>query len=81
MSEFAVGEAATPQAVQGASLSFAQSAAGNVTVFQSASFVPVNSIWATTEFPALLANPNVTGITYNILNESGVTICTIFCPK
>jgi hypothetical protein len=81
MSQFAVGEAATPQAVQSASLSFAQSASGNVTVFQSASFVPVNSIWATTEYPALLANPNVTGITFNILDNSGATIGSIFCPK
>ena len=79
---FAVGEAAMPQAVQSASLTFAQSATGNVAAFQPASYVPVNSIWATTEYPALLVNPNVTpGMTYNILNESGATICTISCPK
>ena len=81
MSQYAVGATATPQAVQSASLAFAQSAKGNVTVFQSASFVPVNSIWATTEYPALMTNPNVTGITYDILNMGGETICTIFCPK
>lgn len=81
MSKFAVSETATAEAAQSASLSFAQAASGNVTVFQSASFVPVNGIWATTEFPALMANPNVTGVTYNILNGSGATICTILCPK
>jgi len=81
MSQFAVSETATAEAAQSASLSFTQAASGNVTVFQSASFVPVNGIWATTEFPALMANPNVTGVTYNILNGSGATICTIFCPK
>jgi hypothetical protein len=46
-----------------ASESFANSASGDVVVFQGPS-VGLNSVWATTEYPALMANPSVTSITY-----------------
>lgn len=37
-------------------------AQGDVTVLQETA-VPTNSVWAQVEYPALMANPNVTSIT------------------
>jgi uncharacterized protein RhaS with RHS repeats len=45
-----------------ASADFASGAQGNVTVLQGDS-IRVSSIWAQDEYPALIANPNVTSIT------------------
>lgn len=47
-----------------ASRNFANSAAGDVHVFQSG-VVSTQSVWATTEYPALMANPNVARIIYH----------------
>ena len=47
-----------------ASQEFAAQASGRAVVFQSSSGVSVTSIWAETEYPTLVANPNVTGIDY-----------------
>ena len=81
MSKFSVGENATRAEAQSASTSFAQSASGNVHVFQPAASAPINSIWAQHEFPALMQNPNVSSITYQIIDSSGNIIQTITVPK
>nr|WP_221262318.1 DUF6531 domain-containing protein [Rhodanobacter sp. ANJX3] len=47
-----------------ASQNFAKSASGEINVFQG-SYISTQSVWATTEYPALMANPNVTGIVYH----------------
>jgi hypothetical protein len=47
-----------------ASQGFAESASGEVNVFQG-SYISTQSVWATTEYPALMANPNVTNIIYH----------------
>ena len=57
--------------VKAASKAFAQGAAGEVNVFQSASGVRLQSIWATTEYPALVENPNVTGIRFHVVMPDG----------
>ena len=80
MSPFAVGEPVSPEAIQRASTSFAQNASGNVHVFQSTAGAPTGGIWAQYEYPALMANPNVTRITYHIINNSGDVIHVIFIP-
>lgn len=80
-SAFAVGENATLAEVQSASISFAKSASGNVQVFQPAASVPVNGIWAQSEYSTLMQNPNVSGITYQIIDNSGNIIQTISVPK
>jgi len=49
---------------EAASRDFASNASGEVKVFQSASGVNITSIWAQTEYPTLLANPNVSAIDY-----------------
>jgi RHS repeat-associated protein len=80
---------ATIAEINAASAASAANASGNVVVFQTASYQGTTAIsidasgstWATLELPTLMANPNVTGITWNILDGSGATICTIFCPK
>jgi hypothetical protein len=79
-SPFAIGANATRAEAQSASTSFAQSASGNVQVFQPAVGVPVNGIWAQFEYPALLQNPNVSGITYQIFDTSGNVIHTVTTP-
>lgn len=76
-----VAVSATPAEIATASGNFAAQASGNVVVFQSAIGVSATGDWALTEFPTLMANPNVTGITYNIVDNSGATVCTIVCPK
>jgi hypothetical protein len=81
MSSFAVEENATLEEIQSASTSFARSASGDVQVFQPAAGVPINSVWSQFEYPALLQNPNVTSITYQIINESGSIINTIPITK
>ena len=80
MSPFAVGEDATLAETQSASTAFASGASGNIQVFQPAAGVPVEGIWAQYEFPALMQNPNVTTITYNIIDSSGNIISTITVP-
>lgn len=47
-----------------ASSNFANSAYGDVHVFQGG-VISTQSVWATTEYPALMANPNVTRIIYH----------------
>ena len=47
-----------------ASQDYAESASGEVNVFQG-SYISTQSVWATTEYPALMANPNVTNIIYH----------------
>jgi RHS repeat-associated protein len=47
-----------------ASQKFASSASGEINVFQG-SYISTQSVWATTEYPALMANPNVTNIVYH----------------
>jgi ABC-type sugar transport system substrate-binding protein len=72
---------ATAAQVAAESANYAANASGNVVVFQSATGVPVGGQWAQTEYGILMSNPNVTGITYNVINESGVTIFTTTVPK
>ena len=80
MSPFAVGENATLEEIQAASTAFARSASGDVQVFQPAAGIPINSVWAQFEYPALLQNPNVNNITFQIINESGSLFHTIVVP-
>jgi hypothetical protein len=80
-SAFAVGENATQAEVENASISFAKNASGNVQVFQPAAGVPVNGIWAQSEYSALMQNPNVSSITYQIIDDSGSITHTISIPK
>jgi hypothetical protein len=81
MSPFAVAQEATPEAIQAASTSFAQAASGPVQVFQPAAGIPVNSVWSQFEYPALMQNPNVPSITYQIIDGSRNIISTIRVPK
>jgi len=76
-----VAQNATEAQVTAASASYAANASGNVVVFQSAAGVPVGGQWAQTEYGILMSNQNVTGITYNVINESGATIFTTTIPK
>jgi RHS repeat-associated protein len=75
--EMSAGGQATEAATQGAdwltearpawvnaSSNFANSASGEVQVFQGP-LISTQSVWATTEYPALMANPNVTGVIYH----------------
>ena len=73
---------ATEAEVTAGSANFAAQARGVSVVFQNAAQgVPVAGQWAQTEYSILMANPNVPGIMYNLINSAGVTICTIFCEK
>jgi hypothetical protein len=73
---------ATEAEVTAGSANFAAQARGVSVVFQNAAQgVPLAGQWAQTEYSILMANPNVPGIMYNLINNSGVTICTIFCTK
>lgn len=76
-----LGSDASLAEAQAASLELAANASGNVVVFQSVEGTAVNSVWAQTEYPALMANPNVTGITYNVIDSSGTTVWSSFVPK
>jgi hypothetical protein len=38
-------------------------------------------VWALTESPALMANLNVTAITYHVIESSGNTVWSLFVPK
>ncbi len=80
----AVAADATVADIQAASAEFAAGAQGNVTVFQNAGSVYdiVNpSTWAAIEYPGFLANPNVTGVTLYLVDETGGTIWSTFVPK
>jgi hypothetical protein len=50
---------------------FAEGAKGVVHVFQTATRMNVASFWAEFEYPALLKNPNVTGIIYHVFGVDG----------
>ena len=54
-----------------ASRSWAQGAVGEVSVIQAARGVSMQSMWRTVEYPALVANPNVTAIRYFVATPSG----------
>jgi RHS repeat-associated protein len=85
----AVAADATIAEIDAASAVSAANASGNAVVFQTASFggdtaVSINaaaSTWARVELNGLMANPNVTGITWYILNGSGATVCSVICTK
>jgi hypothetical protein len=73
---------ATEAEVTAGSANFAAQASGVPVVFQNATQgVPIAGQWAQTEYSILMANPNVPGIMYNLIDNAGVTICTIFCSK
>jgi hypothetical protein len=57
-----------------ASRSWAQGAAGEVSVIQAARGVSMQSMWRNVEYPALMANPNVTSIRYFVATPSGKLI-------
>lgn len=63
---------ASVAAWRSASAGFAAGASGNVRVLQTDA-VRVNSIWAEVEFPALIANPNVTSLTA-VNPETGIEV-------
>jgi hypothetical protein len=50
-----------------ASETFAAGASGDVHVFQNAAGISVRSIWAETEYPTLVRNPNVANIIYHVV--------------
>jgi RHS repeat-associated protein len=68
------GWEATQGAWAAASRSFAEGAAGDITVFHAATGVRVGGMWATEEFPTLVANPAVTGIRYMVVYPNGAVI-------
>ena len=51
-----------------ASREFAAGARGNIHVFQGAKGIRINSIWATTEYPTLMNNDDVTDMIYHIVD-------------
>jgi hypothetical protein len=57
-----------------ASSNLAANASGEVHVFQYGGGVFTNSIWVTDEYPALLNNPNVTGIVYHVVLPDGSVV-------
>jgi RHS repeat-associated protein len=59
---------------ENASKEFAQSASGEVHVFQRALGVDCQSVWARVEYPTLLNNPNVTKIVYHIIQSDGSVV-------
>jgi hypothetical protein len=78
--------------VAAASTNYAAAASGNVVVFQTVSQTAegaqymnlagnATSNWALYEVPALMSNPSVTGITFNLIDESGSALCTVVRPK
>ena len=56
------------------SRNLAASASGEVHVFQSATGVSTNSIWATVEYPRLMSNPNVTNIVGHVVMSNGTVV-------
>jgi RHS repeat-associated protein len=54
-----------------AAQTFAAGASGEVASFQAAEGVSIDSVWASVEYPALMNNPNVTGIQYFIVYGDG----------
>jgi hypothetical protein len=82
-SPYAVAEGASQAEIVDASQALAANASGNVQVVLDAgnivgeSGVPINGVWATTEYPTLMDNPNVSGITYQIIDNNGNVISTI----
>ena len=52
---------------------FAQSASGEVNVFQNARGVPLDTIWRN-EYEILMKNPNVTGIKYWVVMPNGSVV-------
>jgi len=61
-----MSQAEIQAAVRSSSTQFAQTASGEVHVFQGMS-VDTSSTWATVEYPTLMENPNVTGIVFHIV--------------
>lgn len=57
-----------------ASRAFAQGASGEVTVFQASTGVRVGSMFATQEYPALVANQAVTGIRFVMVYPNGTVV-------
>jgi RHS repeat-associated protein len=82
-SPYAFAEGASQAEVAAASRGLAANASGNVQVVLDAgniageSGVPIRGVWATTEYPALMNNPAVTSLTYQIIDESGNVIATL----
>jgi RHS repeat-associated protein len=68
------GWEATQGAWLAASRSFAEGAAGDVTVFQAATGVRVGGMWAVQEYPILIGNASVTGINYMIVYPNGAVV-------
>jgi hypothetical protein len=75
-----VASDATLQETVDASVAYAQSACGNVVCFQPLSGIGVQSVWGQFEYPTLLANQNVTGIIYMIIDDAGGIIEKAFVP-
>ncbi len=63
-----------------ASEAYARGASGAVHVFQEAEGVNIRSIWAQTEYPALIRNPNVTSIIYHVVERSE-GVATLLIPS
>jgi hypothetical protein len=72
---------ATPQAIRDLSLEFARNASGIVDVFQPESYVTMGRTWSDIEYPALMANPAVTGLRYQIFDSTGKIVNTISVMK
>jgi hypothetical protein len=69
----ALGRAATYAEWKAASAQWASGASGEVTVFHFTD-VGLQSTWATTEYPILMANPAVTGVRYMIVLPNGTVV-------
>jgi L-lactate utilization protein LutC len=66
--------------VGAASASYAQSASGTIQIFQSTEGVQISSVWATSEYGALLQNQNVTGAVLNLTNGAGQVVSSTPTP-
>jgi len=75
MQQLPAGVAAGP-----ASAAYAQSASGVIQIFQSMEGVEIGSTWATSEYPTLLQNSNVTGAVLNLTNGAGQVVSTTPTP-